>query len=354
VVESIKSGYAEHLESQAVQLMEVGNFSAAERVLVDLIALGGQAYRVAQLRQRMDETRNYGGFRIGQVIRDRFRNVDIWTPESVVIPMGSFLMGSPDREKGRTDIEGPRHRVTFRRGFAIGRSEVSVAEFGLFVSTSGFRTEAERLGRSTIYNAASGRLMEKDGVHWQMDYQGRPASPGDPVTHVSWNDAQAYVSWLAEGTGKPYRLPSEAEFEYALRAGTSTPYWWGSASPDRIVENITGEEDSSGSRHYWAEAFSAYGDKFWGPAPAASFEPNPFGMFDAGGNLSEWVRDCWHDTYVRAPSDGSAWINPGCERRVIRGGHWASLPGQTRSAFRRYAPADFSDARVGIRIARNL
>ena len=187
-----------------------------------------------------------------------------------------------------------------------------------------------------------------------MDYEGKPAQPRDPVIHVSWNDAQAYVNWLATGTGKPYRLPSEAEFEYVLRAGGNTQYWWGNASPSKVVENITGERDSSHSRRFWAEAFPGYGDKFWGPAPVASFEPNPFGLYDMGGNVSEWVLDCWHDTYVRAPVDGSAWINPGCDQRVIRGGHWASLPNQTRSAYRRYAAPDYHDARVGFRIARDL
>jgi len=354
VITNIKAGNAELLETRAMQLMRAGDFSAAERVLIDLIALGGQERTVRQLRQRLEEARHYGGFETGQVIRDPFLNADFVTPELVVIPTGSYLIGSSSSEKGHADAEGPQQRVTFRRGFAIGLHEVSVAEFSEFVKGSGYRTDAERMGRSTVYDTFSGRLTEKSGVDWRLNFEGKPARPEDPVIHVSWNDAHAYVSWLANGTGKPYRLPSEAEFEYALRAGSNTQYWWGRGAPIRVVENITGERDSSGPRRVWAEAFPGYGDKYWGPAPVSSFEPNPFGLYDMGGNVSEWVGDCWHDNYVRAPVDGSAWINPGCDQRVIRGGHWASLPSQTRSAYRRYAAPDFHDPRVGIRIARDL
>ncbi len=353
-IDKIKTDQVDDLELQAIRFMDAADFSAAERVLIDLIALGGQADRVKQLRQRMEEARMYGGFKTGQVIRDHFLNTDIWAPEVVIIPVGSYLMGSPDEEKGRVENEGPQHRVVFKRGFAMGRHEVSVAEFGAFIDATGFRTDAERSGSSTVYDPYSGRLTEKKGINWGMDYEGKPAQPGDPVIHVSWSDAQTYVQWLAKETGKPYRLPSEAEFEYALRAGSNTHYWWGNASPARVVENLTGEQDSTRSRRIWAVAFTAYGDKFWGPAPVASFEPNPFGLFDMGGNISEWVRDCWHDTYVRAPLDGSAWVNPGCDQRVIRGGYWASVPDQTRSAYRRFAVSDYHDARVGFRIVRDL
>jgi len=354
VIDKIKAASAGILELQATHLMTKGDFNAAERVLIDLVALGGQEDLVKQLRSRMEEVRFYGGFHVGQVIRDHFLNADIWTPESVIIPMGSYLMGSRTDEKGRVENESPQHRVIFKRGFAMGQHEVSVAEFGAFIRDSGYKTDAERLGHSTVYDAASGRLSEKDAVDWETDYEGKPARLDDPVIHVSWNDAQAYVSWLASGTGKSYHLPSEAEFEYALRAGSNTLFWWGNGSPLRMVENITGELDSSGSSRVWAVAFQAYTDKFWGPAPVASFEPNPFGLFDMGGNVSEWVRDCWHDTYVRAPLDGSAWLNPGCDQHVIRGGHWASLPDQTRSAYRRFGSFDYHDARVGFRIARDL
>ena len=353
-MDQVRSRRAEQLESNAVLAMDSGDFAGAERALIDLIALGGQEVMINQLRRRLEEARVYGGFQPGQIIRDHFLTQGKWAPDAVILLAGSFLMGSPPFEEGRQENEGPQHRVTFRRGFAIGQKEVSVAQFRMFVDQSGYRTDAERAGESTIYNHFSGRLTRKQGVNWALDYEGKPAGASDPVVHVSWNDAQAYADWLARGTGKAYRLPTEAEFEYALRGGSVTRFWWGDGSPNRVVENLTGEGDTSRSQRSWTVAFSGYTDKHWGPAPVGSFEPNPFGLFDMGGNVGEWTRDCWHDTYIRAPVDGSAWINPGCTDRVIRGGYWASSPEQTRSAFRLFAKAAHHDARIGFRIARDL
>ena len=353
-VDRAKTGRAELLESRAVKAMDAGDFQSAETLLIDLIALGGQSDLVNQLRRRLEEARIYGGFKPGQIIRDHFMNSGTWAPSTVVILAGSFQMGSPISESGREENEGPQHRVTFRRGFAIGLREVSVGEFRIFTSETGYKTDAQRSGRSVVYDQFSGRLTEKAGVHWQMDYEGDQAKPTDPVIHVSWNDAQAYVGWLARKTGKSYRLPSEAEFEYALRGGTTSRYWWGEGSPSQVVENITGEGDTSRSRRRWNVFFEGYTDKHWGPAPVGAFLPNPSGLMDIGGNVGEWVRDCWHDTYIRAPIDGSAWINPGCEQHVIRGGYWASSPNQTRSAFRLFSKPGYHDARVGFRVARDL
>jgi formylglycine-generating enzyme required for sulfatase activity len=174
------------------------------------------------------------------------------------------------------------------------------------------------------------------------------------VVHVSWNDATAYVRWLASGTGKPYRLPSESEFEYALRAGRAAVYWWGDGVPPKALENLTGERDVSPRRRQWSTYFEGYEDGYWGPAPVGSFEGNPFGLNDMAGNVGEWVQDCWHDTFMRAPVDGSAWLNPGCRLRTIRGGYWASSPDQARAAYRLSANPDRHDARIGFRIARDL
>lgn len=349
---------AEELRLAATSAMDSGNFVRAELILIDLIALGGADTTVNQLRRRMEEARLYGGYSPGQVIKDRFldqRNgQDSWAPSLVVISSGSFVMGSPASEKGRKDNEGPQHRVTFSRAFALGQYEVSVSEFRNFVDRTRYKTDAEREGFSRIYDLRSGRLLRRDDVNWKMNYEGRKAEDNDPVVHVSWRDAQAYVTWLAQGTGKPYRLPSEAEFEYAVRGGKSSRYWWGGGAPQGLVENITGEGDTSRNRRNWSTSFKGYTDHFWGPAPVGSFKPSPFGLFDIAGNVGEWVMDCWHDTYMRAPLDGSGWVNPGCKLRVIRGGYWASSPVQTRSAFRLSAQPDSHDARIGFRIARDL
>jgi len=349
-----RAQHAEELEVKAVTAMDAGNFADAERALIELIALGNFDELVNQLRRRLEEARVYGGFKPGQILRDHFINQGIWTPETVVVLAGSFQMGSSAFEDGRADNEGPRHRVTFLRGFAIGRTEVTVKEFRGFVEKTGYKTDAEKHGNSTVYNHYSGRLTEQDGVTWRMNYEGGEALDDEPVVHVSWNDATAYVHWLARGTGKPYRLPSEAEFEYAMRAGSTTKYWWGDGSPPRPLENLTGEHDVSRGRRQWSSFFKGYGDDSWGPAPVASYSPNPFGIHDIGGNVGEWVSDCWHDTYLRAPADGSAWLNPGCKLKVVRGGMWTSSPDQARSAFRLSSSPDRRDARVGFRIAKDL
>jgi len=346
--------YIDELEFKAIAAMDSGDFTRAERELIELIAMGGAGTTVSQLRLRLEEAKIYGGFKPGQVISDQFIKGGFWTPESVIVLAGSYLMGSSATEDGRVENEGPRHRVTIRRGFAIGRTEVTVKQFRQFVDQAGYRTDAEKHGYSIIYNHYSGRLTNRDDVTWENNYEGQKAAEDEPVIHVSWNDATAYGQWLARGTGKAYRLPTEAEFEYAVRAGLKTRYWWGDGAPPDTVENLTGEHDVSRDRRQWATFFEDYEDKFWGPAPVASFPANPFGLHDIAGNVAEWVRDCWHETYLRAPADGSAWINPGCKLRIIRGGYWASSPDQARSAFRLSAKPERRDARVGFRIARDL
>jgi len=331
-----------------------GNFDRAEMLLNELIGMGLAEAQVARLRDALDDAIRYGGFDPGQRFRDDLKVLDGDGPLMVVIPAGSFMMGSPTDEEGRAIYEGPRFRVTFERGFALARTEVTVGEFRRFVEATGYVTDAERAGASKIYAVSSGRISERRRVTWREDFMGSSADDSLPVVHVSWNDAEAYVDWLAEQTDRPYRLPTEAEFEYALRAGSQTVYWWGEGSPDDAVENLTGDGDEFTDQRRWTNAFRRYDDGYWGPAPAGSFVANPFGLFDMGGNVMEWVRDCWHDGYVRAPNDGSAWVNPGCGQRVIRGGSWNSSPEMSRSAFRVSSREESTDPRVGFRVARDL
>src|SRR5690606_35228706 len=145
----------------------------------------------------MEVAKIYGGFKQGQLIRDHFLTRGIWAPESVAILPGSSLWGALPGEAGREAIGGPQHRVQCLLRFAIGPRYVSVSEFRSFVSKTGYRTDAQRSRSSTVYDQYSGRLTEKENVHWEMDFEGKPARPDDPVIHVSWNDAQAYVAWLA-------------------------------------------------------------------------------------------------------------------------------------------------------------
>jgi formylglycine-generating enzyme required for sulfatase activity len=272
----------------------------------------------------------------------------------VVIPTGSFQMGVSAADEDRVDAAQPQHTVTVSKGFAMARTAVTVAEFREFVRASGYVPDSVKLGGASVYDERSGALHDDSNATWQDDYAGRKAGDRLPVVNVSWNDAKAYADWLGQRTGKTYRLPSEAEFEYALRGGTSSRYWWGDGVPTRQVENLTGSGDRSRSGRRWSHAFRNYRDGYWGPAPAMSFAANPFGLYDINGNVSEWTQDCWHDNYVRAPNDGSAWINPGCRSRVVRGGSWGSSPDQVDSAYRQGADGDLRSGRVGFRVVREL
>jgi formylglycine-generating enzyme required for sulfatase activity len=288
------------------------------------------------------------------VIVDKFLDRHGAAPAVVVVPTGTFKMGSPPGEEGHRPSEEPLREVKIDTGFAMARDDVSVAEFRAFVDDSNYITDAEKAGGSAIYNEESGRIAERHGATWRDDYLGERAADNLPVIHVSWNDAVAYAQWLSARTAKNYRLPSEAEFEYALRAGKQTRYPWGDGNPNKIYENVTGTELSPHLKRSWAKAFPRYDDGFWGPAPLGKFLPNAFGLFDMNGNVSKWVADCWHDNYTRAPADSRAWINPGCTNHVVRGGSWGSAPDQVRAAYRLAAPAETRSARVGFRVARDL
>ena len=343
-----------NLEQEAIDAMNSGDFNLANMNIIDLIALGGQETRVAALRARLEEARFYGGFEPGQVIRDDLLKSGGKAPEIVIVPAGNFLMGSREGSEN----EQPKHRVIIERGFGLGVREVTVEEFRLFIERTGYRTTAERAGKSSIYNEAAGRLNSRDGVSWKNDYTGKAAEPEMPVIHVTAHDADAYVQWLANETGKHYRLPSEAEFEYVARAAGNSTYWWGEGSPAQPVENLTGERDKSPGKREWTTFFKKYGDGHWGPAPAGSISHEDLshwmGVRDIAGNVSEWTGDCWHQNYVKAPVDGSAWFNPGCSQRVVRGGYWASAPEQSRAAYRIPVNADRHGPVIGFRVARDL
>lgn len=330
-----------------------GNPDQAEAALKILRKLLQDTRQIQDLDSKIVNLKLYGGLSPGERFTDALADGSRG-PRMVVIPVGSFLMGSAEDEAMRSKSEGPQRALRFERGYALARSEVSVAEFRLFVDSAGYVTDAERSGSSAIYDEKTGRMSKSKRINWQRSYNGSRARDGDPVVHVSWNDASAYADWLQKQTGKRYRLPTEAEFEYALRAGGSTLYPWGAADPTLPIANLAGTGEVSKQGRRWTQGFAAYDDNHWGPAPVRSFDANAFGAFDLDGNVSEWVEDCWHDNYLRAPDRPIAWVNPGCELRVIRGGSWGSARDQARSAWRGSALADSSGARVGFRVVREL
>ena len=307
----------------------------------------------ADFRERIDLATHYGKFRPAQAFTDAMSSGGRG-PEMIVVPHGGFRMGATDNELGASDAEKPAHYVRFDRGFAMSRQAVTVGEYRRFVEATGHRTRATRRGHSIVYDERSGNFVRRNNVDWQSDYAGAKAADNMPVLHVSVRDAEAYAAWLSEQTGYNYRLPSEAEFEYALRAGGQGRYPWGNGVPPPGFGNLTGGNDTSPSGRNWNNAFVAYGDGYWGPAPGGSFDPNPWGLYDLGSNVSEWVSDCWHASYRRAPGDGASWFNPGCRSRVVRGGSWASSPEQARAAWRAASDSDMTNARVGFRVVRGI
>ncbi len=239
-------------------------------------------------------------------------------PVMVVLPKASFMMGSPEEEKGRSKNEGPQRKVTIAYPLAVGKFEVTFDEWDACLAEAGCR----------------GRRTERQGKE-----RGQR-----PVTHVDWNDAQAFVKWLAAKTKMKYRLLSEAEWEYAARAGASTQYTWG-AAPDRARANYGMDECCGG--------FVSGSDVWELAAPVGSFPPNAFGLHDLHGNLWEWVQDCWDENPATGPIDGGAREAGDCGLRIMRGGSWASMPVRIRAAFRdAFGPSD-NDNFIGFRVARS-
>lgn len=353
-IDNIRQQRAANVLAQARSALDSGNIDLAKQLAGQAQSISPQLAGLDEFEVRLTNARLYASFKPGQVFTDRYVDMNGQSPTMVVVPTGKYMMGAPDDEPGRTDTQTPQHEVAISKGFALSQTDITVAQFREFVRASGYKPESVTQSGASVYDERTGVMRDVSNATWEDDYAGHPATDTLPVVNISWNDAQAYVQWLSQRSGKKYRLPSEAEFEYALRAGSTTRYWWGSGTPKTKVENLTGSADRSPSGRRWSHAFQGYGDGYWGPAPVMSFAPNGFGLYDMDGNVSEWMVDCWHDNYIRAPVDGSAWINPGCSIRVLRGGSWGSSPEQANSAYRQGADVSIRSGRVGFRIVREL
>jgi formylglycine-generating enzyme required for sulfatase activity len=234
-------------------------------------------------------------------------------PEMVVVPAGTFMMGSPPSDWRRSGDEDPSHRVIFARQFAVGRFQLMFDEWDACIADGGCNSY-----RPNNYSGLG---------------RGR-----QPAVNISWDHANAYTTWLTKKTGKSYRLLTEAEYEYAARAGTRTGYPWG--------------DDIGTNNANCARCGSKWDTKQ--TAPVGSFPANGFGLYDTVGNVWEWVQDCYHDNYIGAPSDGAAWTSGDCSRRVTRGGSYTSSPADIRVAFRNRFDLLSQDPALGFRVARTL
>jgi formylglycine-generating enzyme required for sulfatase activity len=231
-------------------------------------------------------------------------------PVMIVVPAGNFIMGSPENESDREASEGPRYEVTIAKPFAVSKFEVTFEAWDACVAAAVCPRVPDRWGRGEM-----------------------------PVINVSWGDAKQYIGWLSWLTGKEYRLLTEAEWEYATRAGAMTRYSWGD-DPGKGNANC----DGCGSQ--WDREQTA---------PVGSFKPNAFGLYDMQGNVWEWVEDNWHDNYDGAPTDGSAWLRRDDPSYcVIRGGSWRNDPQIVRAAVRRKRNTGVRFDTLGFRLARTL
>ena len=286
----------------------------------------------------------------GQTLRDCAS-----CPEMVVVPAGTFIMGSPESEAGRLRVvydqegeaidwttqdtvrleveadqrlvivEGPQRYVTIAAPFAVGVYEVTFDEWDACARGGG----------------CGGLIPDHEG--WG---RGRR-----PVINVSWSEARSYAEWLSRTTGETYRLPSEAEWEYVARAGTETARYWGET--DAAQCRHANGADATALREYPNWITVSCSDEYPGTAPVGSFAPNAFGLYDALGNVWEWTLDCWNERYSGAPADGSAWESGDCSDRVSRGGGWLNGPGRLRSASRSRDPVDsFRSNAGGFRVVR--
>ena len=325
-IDDMREQRATGVLAQAHSALDAGNADLARKLATQAQQMSPGLAGLSDLEDQLTNARLYSGYKPGQLFTDGYVDMPGRAPSMLVLPTGTFQMGAPDNQDGYRDDEKPQHAVTMDKGFAMARSAITVGQFREFVRGSGYVPDSIKLGGASVYDERSGALRDDEGANWQDDYAGAKAGENLPVVNVSWNDAKAYADWLSQRTGKVYRIPNETQFEYALRGGTTTRYWWGNGTPTKPVENLTGSGDRSRNGRHWSNSFRSYKDGYWGPAPVMSFAANPFGLYDINGNVSEWVADCWHDSYIRAPLDGGAWMNPGCNVHVVRGGSWGSSP----------------------------
>jgi formylglycine-generating enzyme required for sulfatase activity len=269
-------------------------------------------------------------------------------PEMVALPAGKFLMGSPEDQAGRVQNEGLPRRVVISRPIAIGRFEISVDEYASFLKETG--TQEGQLCQliSSFDEPDNIRSTAVASFHNQPGYE---ITGSHPAGCLNWHDAQAYAAWLKRRTGKPYRLPTEAEWEYAARAGTTSNFSFGDEGSQLCEYARFADLNSPFAWRTNCRSPSAA----TGPFKVGQLKPNPWGLYDVHGNVWEWVEDCWTADPSKIPTDGSAFSNTGtCEMGVVRGGAWVTRPQRTRSAFRLGLPINRRLQPVGFRIALTL
>lgn len=319
--------------------------------------------------QLFSQRRNVPNYKPGQTFKDCPS-----CPEMVVIPAGSFIMGSTEKELGNNkytphqmQLERPQRKVQIQQ-FACGKFDITKREWAVFVKETNRATTAEGCRWAALPGDTTKPWMPSKAANW--NHLGFTQDSSHPVVCVTWEDAQDYIRWLSKKTGLKYRLLSEAEWEYAARAGTTTAYWWGDSASHEYANYGTDTIAGAG--------FASGRDKWIATSPVGAFPKNPFGLYDMHGNVLQWVEDCFSYSYSNAlPADGSAYITEdtinmkegrwsgmngkkACSFRICRGGDAWDDPPLIRSASRNWGEVpgnketNYSSAGVGFRVARNL
>ncbi len=291
------------------------------------------------------QTKKASSYKPGQTFKDCPT-----CPEMVVIPAGSFIMGSPDSEVGRFPEEGPQHSITIKQ-FACGKFDITKQQWAAFVAAT---------NRHTTSGCQVSIFDNKDSATSTWENNPISKEDNDPVVCINWNDAQDYINWLSKKTGKKYRMLSEAEWEYADRAGTTTAYYWGDSASHEYANYGTDTAAGIG--------FAFGRDKWIYASPVGSFPPNQFGLYDMNGNVMQWVDDCFAASYLGLPTDGSAYKEAvtlkmngefaimnntsSCDYKMIRGGDEENPPRLFRSAYRTWNYTNARSGGITFRVAR--
>ena len=293
----------------------------------------------------------------------------------VIIPAGSYIIGASDAEHRRENMysdgdtaggpseggttirltlaqvaarEQPQTAITIDQPFALGRYEVTVRQYAAFIET----TRHDSADTCRVYNDDGSLFVTTAGVTWRTP--GFEQSDGSPAVCMSWHDAAAYAQWMADRTNQPYRLPTEAEWEYGARAGSASARHWGNDLDETCRFANVGDLDMA-EKTGWRNRQFTCRDGFAFTAPVGRYHPNEFGLYDMLGNVWEFIEDCWHHTHADRPTDASVWRGSACAKtRMTKGGSWSHYPWGIRSAVRNRAPVDASYNTTGLRLARDL
>ena len=312
-----------------------------------------------------------GPRRVGEVFSDCAT-----CPEMVVIPAGSFVIGSSVAETDREHMaaegdtaagpaedgrpvtrvsrpqvsawEKPNPTITIAKPLALSRYEITLGQYRTFVAATNQTAD----GGCRAYNADGSAFVTVEGMTWRNP--GFDQTDNHPVVCVNWIDAQRFVEWLSHETGATYRLPSEAEWEYAARAGTTTARYWGDGIADACTFANVGDLDLADKLNWRNREFTCR-DGYVYTSPVGAYKPNAFGLYDVLGNVWEMVEDCWHWNHAARPVDGRPWDSKSCtEQRMNKGGSWSHYPWGTRSAVRNKSLPTTRFNTTGFRVARDL